>query len=154
MRRLALSSAGRHGRRDHGTTNLVVFVLVFRLDRKPLGKPREPKMADVNGFAASIERPFRHDWPDCPGNLESHARKTGAHKLAVHSSKSPAEADANRRHAITPVTLKFRNTAESMLIKVPGKDSTEAFRGKFSRSTPAVAVEIPTANLSSPWERR
>jgi hypothetical protein len=42
-------------------TNLVVFVLVFRLDSKPLGKPTEPKRADVNGFAASIEQQFRHD---------------------------------------------------------------------------------------------
>jgi hypothetical protein len=61
MRRSAVSSAGRQGRRDGGTTNLVVFALVFRLDSKPLGKPTEPKRADVNGFAASIEQQFRHD---------------------------------------------------------------------------------------------
>jgi hypothetical protein len=64
MLRSAVSSAGRHGRRDRGTTNLVVFVLAFLLDRKPLGKPTEPKRTDVNGFAASIEQQFRHDLPE------------------------------------------------------------------------------------------
>jgi hypothetical protein len=75
-------------------------------------------MADVNSFAASIEKPFRHDWPDCPRNLESHARKTGAHKQAVHSSKSPAEADANPASYHNARNPEVSEQAASMLGKV------------------------------------